>query len=277
MSVCQMSISLVSLLLLSSLSYCACAVCDEGPPGRYCLPDLSGWHECAVDPHSHVMIDKLHRCEGNTRCQCFDGPSCPDKVNDPCAPFVPAPVFPQTFTMVTNVSVQECTPVGCIMRLYSERRLQDMPNGRMRNDTGTDDSRQSFFLLPLNEAEWFQFQVLWNQIKCSKELINKFPRASVPPYFSYDGKVKLRGQVCERWLWKTGGHNAGMSRSVHYYYVRKDDVEKAAYRPVRFEDFEFSAPPVKRDVSRIIDVVEFVSGTVDKTQFLPPRYCWKRD
>ena len=67
MSVCPVSISFVSLLLLSSLSYCACGFCDEGPPGRYCLPDLSGWHECSIDPHSPVMTDKLHRCEEKTR------------------------------------------------------------------------------------------------------------------------------------------------------------------------------------------------------------------
>ena len=98
---------------------------------------------------------------------------------------------------------------------------------------------------------------------------------SVPPYFSYDGKVMIRGQLCERWVWKTGGHNYGVARSVHYYYVREDNMEYGTYRPVRIEHYEYSAPPVKRDVSHVIDVVEFLSGVVDKTQFLRPRFCWE--
>ena len=41
--------------------------CDEGPPGKYCLPDLSGWHDCHVDPSTGKMVDKVHTCPANTR------------------------------------------------------------------------------------------------------------------------------------------------------------------------------------------------------------------
>lgn len=99
---------------------------------------------------------------------------------------------------------------------------------------------------------------------------------AVPPYFSYDGKVKINGLVCERWLWKNGGHNSGMKRSVHYYYVIKDDIEVGAYRPVRIEHYMYSAPPVKNDVTYVIDVVEFLSGVVDKSQFSLPKFCWSK-
>ena len=41
--------------------------CDEGPPGKYCLPDLSGWHNCYVDPSTGKMVDKISSCAENTR------------------------------------------------------------------------------------------------------------------------------------------------------------------------------------------------------------------
>ena len=39
--------------------------CDEGPPGRYCLADLSGWHDCHVEKGQ--MVDTINNCPANTR------------------------------------------------------------------------------------------------------------------------------------------------------------------------------------------------------------------
>ena len=39
--------------------------CDEGPPGRYCLKDLSGWHDCHVEKGQ--MVDTIKYCPSNTR------------------------------------------------------------------------------------------------------------------------------------------------------------------------------------------------------------------
>ena len=41
--------------------------CDEGPPGRYCLLDLSGWHDCHVDRTTGEMVDTIYSCAPNTR------------------------------------------------------------------------------------------------------------------------------------------------------------------------------------------------------------------
>ena len=45
--------------------------CDEGPPGNYCLPDLTGWHNCYVDQKTGQMVDKITTCSPNTRCVTF--------------------------------------------------------------------------------------------------------------------------------------------------------------------------------------------------------------
>ena len=45
--------------------------CDEGPPGNYCLPDLTGWHNCYVDRKTGQMVDKITTCPPNTRCVTF--------------------------------------------------------------------------------------------------------------------------------------------------------------------------------------------------------------
>ena len=65
----------LSITLLVSLLHCSFAevanvpdeFCDEGPPGKYCLPDLTGWHNCYIDKETGKMVDKITSCSPNTR------------------------------------------------------------------------------------------------------------------------------------------------------------------------------------------------------------------
>ena len=41
--------------------------CDEGPPGRYCYKDLTGWYECVYDSKTKTMNQTKHECPANTR------------------------------------------------------------------------------------------------------------------------------------------------------------------------------------------------------------------
>ena len=41
--------------------------CDQGPPGRYCFKDLSGWYECTIDKTTLKMVQKTHKCPASTR------------------------------------------------------------------------------------------------------------------------------------------------------------------------------------------------------------------
>ena len=74
----KMPLALVLFCCLVHTAYCLLGVhvpmatepddfCDEGPPGRYCLPDLSGWHDCHVDHSTGKMVDTIHSCAPNTR------------------------------------------------------------------------------------------------------------------------------------------------------------------------------------------------------------------
>lgn len=41
--------------------------CDEGPPGRYCYKDLTGWYECVYNSKTKTMNQTKHECPANTR------------------------------------------------------------------------------------------------------------------------------------------------------------------------------------------------------------------
>ena len=54
--------ALVYLSMFMLNVVCRSEFCDEGPPGKYCLEDLSGYHDCHVDPKTKKMVDTVHKC-----------------------------------------------------------------------------------------------------------------------------------------------------------------------------------------------------------------------
>ena len=58
-----MKLALLCLsLVVVTVTVCRSEFCDEGPPGKYCLEDLSGYHDCHVDPKTKKMVDTVHKC-----------------------------------------------------------------------------------------------------------------------------------------------------------------------------------------------------------------------
>lgn len=54
-------------LLVLDVDVSSGTFCDEGPPGRYCYKDLTGWYECVYDSKTKTMNQTKHECPANTR------------------------------------------------------------------------------------------------------------------------------------------------------------------------------------------------------------------
>ena len=54
-------------LLVLDVDVTSGTFCDEGPPGRYCYKDLTGWYECVYDSKTKTMNQTKHQCPANTR------------------------------------------------------------------------------------------------------------------------------------------------------------------------------------------------------------------
>lgn len=55
------------LLLVFDVDVSSGTFCDEGPPGRYCYKDLTGWYDCVYDSKTKTMNQTKHECPVNTR------------------------------------------------------------------------------------------------------------------------------------------------------------------------------------------------------------------
>ena len=71
------------------------------------------------------------------RCVCFDGPPCPDYIEDPCQTFIPPPPTPDKFTMYYNSKLTVCSPMGCKTTYSSGRELQSLTDLKKRDDYGS--------------------------------------------------------------------------------------------------------------------------------------------
>ena len=67
----RMSLKLIFVaalfLLVLDVDISSGTFCDEGPPGRYCFKDLTGWYECVYDSQTKTMNQTKHDCPANTR------------------------------------------------------------------------------------------------------------------------------------------------------------------------------------------------------------------
>ena len=68
----KLFIVVAPFLLVLAVDVACGTFCDEGPPGRYCFKDLSGWYECAIDQQTQQMTEKKHDCKPNTRWVAFN-------------------------------------------------------------------------------------------------------------------------------------------------------------------------------------------------------------
>lgn len=121
--------------------------------------------------------------------------------------------------------------------------------------------------------------------ECSSQLIKTFPESQIPPYFSYNGTVKIGYRLCEQWIWKTGGHNAGEGTSLTSYYIsNQTNVDQKRYRavsgfdaepfvPVMLETFYNSGPVGKTSSHMVLNITSFLIGEVDEELLELPSFC----
>lgn len=255
--------------------------CDEGPPGRYCLEDLSGWHDCHVERGE--MVDTTYHCPSNTRCACFYGPPCPGSLENPCQPFrLPPPIQPK-FTAAYSARQITCSPMGCKTFTYYGGEMQSLVEYKKRDDVHRGDFR-STFILPGNESGYMEYEVLWKNKDCQKKEIKDFPETSIPSYFSYNGHVKLDSILCDQWIWKTGGHNIGQPTTFTAYYMYNKTYPDKRYRefggangieyiPLLLQMNSNSGPVGKTSIRLNITITEFLPQVVNETLFEVPSFC----
>lgn len=128
----------------------------------------------------------------------------------------------------------------------------------------------------------------WDQQECNTELIKTFPATQLPQYFSYNGTVSIGHRLCEQWIWKTGGHNAGQPTSLSSYYLsNQTNMEQKRYAevsgdydalyvvPVMMETFDIPAPSPVGMTSRhyVLNITSFLNGEVDEELLKLPSFC----
>jgi len=174
--------------------------------------------------------------------------------------------------------------MGCNDTYFSGREVLNLTEQKKRDDS-YDRFWSSIFVLPGNVTGFHQTTVRWDQQECKTESIKTFPATQLPQYFSYNGTVSIGHRLCEQWIWKTGGHNAGQPTSLSSYYlsnqtnteqkrsaeVSSDDADPVV--PVMIETFYNSGPVGKTSQHLLLNVTSFLIGEVDEELLELPSFC----
>ena len=125
---------------------------------------------------------------------------------------------------------------------------------------------------------FLQTDVRWDKEQCTSQQIKTFPEAQIPPYFSFNGTVRVGYQLCEQWIWRTGGHNPGQGTSLASYYISNqtnavDDNDEDPFVPVMLETSYNSGPVGKTSSHIVLNITSFLIGDVDEELLNLPSFC----
>ena len=170
---------------------------------------------------------------------------------------------------------------------HSETRSRGRQRGQ-EQWRGSVPLQRFLLLLTNNVCLFLQSTVRWDQKSCESEEIKAFPESAIPSYFSYNGTVRLGYRMCEQWIWRTGGHNAGQGTSLTAYYITyqtnaKEHYPKvggafdAPYVPVMVESFSNAGPTAKTSHHSVINITSYVNGEADEKLLELPSFCEKEN
>ena len=127
-----------------------------------------------------------------------------------------------------------------------------------------------------------QTNVRWDKQICQSDQIKAFPETSVPPYFSFNGTVKVGYRLCDQWIWRTGGHNQGQATSLTAYYIANKTIDASGANtdpyvsvmdPVKYEIMFNSGPVGKTSMHLIFNITSFLAGEADEELLELPDFC----
>lgn len=255
-------------LVVVAVTVCRGEFCDEGPPGKYCLEDLSGYHDCHVDPKTKKMVDTVHKCTvAGTRCQCFWGPPCAASVQDPCAKYQAAPSFPPKFSLYTDIQEQHCNETKCSDVIFRQDQAYqdeaDQTKQKFRNDNNLNNYEESVIYLQKNASEFTKYSIRFDTGICTKGTSPTIPKLHIDPRFNCNAET----EEVEKCVLKTGGHNSSQSTTSTTWYLRQND---RYYWPVMFT----SVIKVPKDkTNQTLHAEMNITPNVDEKMFDPPYFC----
>lgn len=177
--------------------------------------------------------------------------------------------------------------MGCRDTYSSGREIQSLTEEKKRDDV-YEKYWLSTFVQRGSGNSYVQSTVRWDQKTCESEEIKAFPESAIPSYFSYNGTVRLGSRMCEQWIWRTGGHNAGQGTSLTAYYITYQTNAKehypmvggafdVPYVPVMVESFSDAGPTAKTSHHSVINITSYVNGQADEKLLELPSFCEKEN
>jgi len=235
-------LKLIAVHILALISLCLITVqsfnCNEGPPGRYCTDDLSGYHICevVVTNGTAQLKDTLVNCTDCKRCSCHVGPKCPTDI-DPCSNYVQPPIFGYSFTLRYHGIIKDVAPPGTFVRNIQGLWYHHYSGTQSRlSFTDWENSRsRRLLIVPNGNGNWTQYNA--NELKCTNKSLTEFPVYKIPWDYNADGDEEILGFQTKRWKRIIGGRTTGSPVKTQYMYTRFDE-DHGLMRLVRIYNIE---------------------------------------
>ncbi|KXJ12682.1 uncharacterized protein LOC110241764 [Exaiptasia diaphana] len=262
-----------AVVMLMITSRCSGDFCDQGPPGKFCLSDLSGYRDCVVVKYTIQEI--IRKCPAGTRCNCMGTPC---RSANPCRKYRLPPIMPDSYHYEYNEKLHRCSPIGCRTTYSRFAVWRDSKNLRHREDRtiggGHDPPYEYFITIPYRRGRLFKFHIIPSKRSCTKQPVPNGilpPKIKVPTKFKFYGRKYVYGDYCKRWVWEEGGRNPSI-------FIDTETWDTAMTINGTPRIVQYSAHFPGSYMSKTSTKIEryyymFVPGVPEQNVFQLPTYC----
>ncbi|XP_031561621.1 uncharacterized protein LOC116297518 [Actinia tenebrosa] len=257
-------------LILTSV--CSADICDLGPPGRFCLNSLVGYHECIYNRNTSKMEHHIVTCPFGTRCSCM---GIPCKTSSPCQKFILPPVMPRSYRAEYNEKKTICSPAGCRPTYSRFAIYRDALNQRykeIRTISNKNPTYEYDIVLPIRRWKFARYRIVPGTRSCTKTILFRFPpKIQVPAKFSYSGRRYVYGEYTKKWVWMSGGRHSGQGVNVQIWDTAQtiDGTPTVVQYTVNYPGSQMSRTSVKIDRYYYM----FKPGVPSSIEFQLPTFC----
>lgn len=205
-----------------ALSQDAAQFCQNGPPGKYCTADLSGYYECTGQAAYRFQ------CPAGTECACFVGPSCSSVElvgsGSPCQLVETLPLFPILLSVALNSTVSDSDRLGTTTRSEYFQLYLDRLFGRFRDDKVTPNRtnilNSDYYYGNSSNNLHYAFDA--TQGTCTADY-QPVPFFGIPNGYRFYNTSTYNGQAVNIYYFRAGGQNNGEDTTYAYYITTQPD------------------------------------------------------
>ncbi|XP_012562602.1 uncharacterized protein LOC105847528 [Hydra vulgaris] len=255
------------ILGIMCFNVCCCFDCLDGPPGRYCNDNLTGYYNCFNNGTSVYL-----QCQPGTRCSCYINNQC--VTNDICSSFsIPLPMI-SSFVLYYKGYQETRRPQGTYIENLHGTIRQETVKKQFFQENIVGSTHTFVLIVPSkNNKEFKMYEGTFNK-SCSNTKLKEF--SGFLNELTHFTKMSVKNvNKCtteETYYFRNGRRHLGQSLTTWEWVVKNNLIAKTL-EPIFFKSSFYGSEIAKQSTIISWTSITLVPSYSNDTFFQIPNIC----